>query len=109
MWDSNPHLLGTKARHHNQLTLRYLLLKLKKLIVLIPFFTIVLLQKSTENYHDFPSGQSYHGICMPVIRPVLRKLPCYLHRTYQVLCFNNYTPFQSYHCVLYTSYKVFDV
>ena len=89
----NPHLLGTKARHHNQLTLRYLLLKLKKLIVLILFFTVVLLQKSTGNYHDFSSRQSYHGIRMQFIRPVLRQLPCYLHRTYQVLCFNN-TPFK---------------
>ena len=42
--------------------------------------------------HDFSSGQSYHGIRMQVIRPVLHNLPCYLHRTYQVLCFNNYTP-----------------
>ena len=41
--------------------------------------------------HDFSSGQSYHDICMQVIRPVLHNLPCYLHRTYQVLCFNNYT------------------
>ena len=42
--------------------------------------------------HDFSSGQSYHGIRMQVIRPVLHNLPCNLHRTYQVLCFNNYTP-----------------
>ena len=47
---------------------------------------------SSRLQHDFSSGQSYHGICMQVIRPVLHNLPCYLHRTYQVLCFNNYTP-----------------
>ena len=45
--------------------------------------------------HDFSSGQSYHGIRRQVIKPVLRNLPCYLHRMYQVLCFNNYTPSKS--------------
>ena len=44
--------------------------------------------------HDFSSRQSYHGIRMQVIRPVLYNLPCYLHRTYQVSMLQQLYPFK---------------
>ena len=58
--------------------------------------------------HDFSSGQSYHGIRMEVIRPVLHNLPCYLHRTYQVSMLQQLHPFKVT-TVFYTQVRRFSM